>query len=101
MKTLAELYSHPNFHPFPQSSDEWINDPERMQRCHEAAGDGCEGSTHAEIIQDWREFLNSLTVMDEYRDGDLTQDEFDAIDAEIDACEAWHEKNGSLNEQVG
>lgn len=101
MKTIAELINHPQFHPFPQSSDEWINDPERMKRCHDAAEDGCDGSTHGERISDWREFLNSLTITDEFRDGDLTQDEFDAIDAEIDACEAWHETNGTLDEPIG
>ena len=101
MKTLADIYNHPQFQPFGSTSDDWINDPDRMSRCHDAAEDGCDGSTHAEICQDWRDFLNSLTISDEYRDGDLTEDEADYLHSEIDACEKWHEENGTLHEQIG
>lgn len=101
MKTLNDLINSPNFQPFGSTSDDWINDGDRMARCHEAAENGAEGSTHAEVIQDWRDFLNSLTVTDEWRDGDLSQNDYDSIDAEIDACEAWHEEHGSLHQEIG
>lgn len=104
-RTLRDLYSHPSFQPFGSSSDDWINDADRMERCHDAAEDGCDGSTHAEIIQDWRDLLASM-VRDSSRPwyprimAEIEKREA-SISAEIDACEAWHEENGSLHSQVG
>lgn len=106
-RTLRDLYSHPDFIPFPRSSDEWIHDPDRMQRCLDAAEHGAEGSTHAEIISDWREFLETL------RSDALRQAAFhprieawieslaEDIEAEISACESWHESQGTLHAQIG
>ena len=106
-RTLRELYSHPDFRPFGSDSDGWLSDPDRMSRCHEAAEDGCDGSTHGEIIKDWREFLarledeaNRKAWMHDRVSAEIER-RVAAITAEIDACEAWHEKNGSLEEQVG
>ena len=106
-RTLRELYSHPAFQPFGSSSDDWLHDQERMERCHEAAEDGAEGSTHAEVMQDWREFLSRLE--DEANRKAWAHDRVSAeierrvtaINEEIDACEAWHEEAGSLHEMVG
>ena len=106
-RTLREIIEHPDFRPFGSSSDDWIRDAERMDRCHEAAEDGCDGSTHAEIMDDWREFLARLE--DEANRKAWAHDRISAeierrvaaIHAEIDACEAWHEKNGSIDEMVG
>jgi hypothetical protein len=111
--TLNELISHPHFQPFGSSSDDWINDPDRMERCNDAAEEGCEGSTHAEIIQDWRDFLSNL-FDEKKRDlwNDLEDEEFDKalleleeitakIEDEIKTCEDWHFENGSLGDQVG
>lgn len=98
--TLRELYSHPDFVPFGSTSDDWINDPERMERCYDAAEYGEDGSFHAEIIQDWREFLERIDS-DLFRK--LEDDEYEqwetikeSIESEIDACEQWHSENGSL-----
>lgn len=88
---------------------------ERYSRCHDAAEDGCDGSTHAENIQDFREFGEFLfgEAFRELWRGhyvlDAVPDELeaaldsarDAYMADCDALEAWHEKNGSLNQQVG
>ena len=106
-QTLKELYSHPAFEPFGSSSDNWMNDAVRADRCHKAAAHGCEGSTHYEIMQDWRDFLSDL--FRDYRRGndedEMTDAELDAIeasiDAEIDACEAYHETAGTLHKQIG
>lgn len=62
------------------------------------------GSTHQEIIDDWRDFLELLPINDP-EDEDCTSDGitmevYNNISAEIDAKEEWHEKNGSL-EQSG
>lgn len=106
-RTLREIIEHPDFHPFGSSSDDWIDNPERMERCHEAAEDGCDGSTHGEVIEDWREFLDRLereairAAMWHDRVMAEIQRRVAAITAEIDACEAWHTEHGSLEEQVG
>jgi hypothetical protein len=85
-------------------NDGWINYPERRGRIETAAEDGGEGSFHAEIIQDWRDALALLSVIDpDYPEdgGDLTEEEHATLEKKIDDCEAWHEANGSLWEQVG
>jgi hypothetical protein len=98
--TLAELYNHPEFVPFGSSSDDWINDPDRMERCQDAAEYGEDGSFHSEIIQDWRDFLDRV---DSDLNRKLEEDEYEqwetikeSIEAEIDACEQWHSDNGTL-----
>jgi hypothetical protein len=113
-QSLEELYQSPDFIPFPRSSDEWINDSERMERCHNAAEHGGEGSTHAEIIQDWRDHLDNLEndARRTIENQDLDDDGIEALLAglvscvaiitdEIDACESWHEKAGSLHSEIG
>lgn len=34
---------------------DFINEPERAARCRDAAEHGCDGKTHAEVIDDWRD----------------------------------------------
>ena len=78
-----------------------------MDRCHEAAEDGCDGSTHREVMDDWREFLERLesdaTRAAMWHDRVTAEIErrAESIREEIDKCEAWHEKNGSLDKQAG
>ena len=113
-ESLSDLCNHPDFQPFPQSSDDWFNDPDRMERCHEAAEHGADGSTHAEVIQDWRDFLATLESEHrrELENQDKEENEIEAdlatfeetlerITDEIDSCEAWHENAGSLHSQIG
>ena len=112
--TLESLYNHPDFRNFGDCSDDWLSDADRMQRIHDAAENGGDGSTHAEYISDWREALTEFT-REASRDAwrlDIDQVEIDALDAEIeaaeesisaeiDACETWHEANGSLYQEIG
>jgi broad specificity phosphatase PhoE len=106
-KTLSDLYEHPDFIPFGSENGDWMRDTERMERCDKAAEHGAEGSTHREIMEDWREFLARLE--DEanrkaWMHGRVAAEierRVSAITEEIDACEAWHTENGSLDEQVG
>ena len=80
-----------------------MSDPERADRIHEYAENGADGSTHAEVIEDWRDFLRTLKVIDaEFpEDGrDITQEAYDTIESEIEKCEEWHDKNGSLNQVI-
>ena len=105
--TLEDLIQHEDFTPFGSSSDDWLCDPERMARCYEAAGDGGDGSTHYEHITAWREFLSRLrseassAAMWHDRVSAEIERRCAAIDTEIDACEKWHEKNGSLHDEIG
>lgn len=70
----------------------FIDDPERAARIYKYAASGSDGSTHAEHIQDWRDYLDLLDLPDETKE---------AITAEIDKCEAWHEAAGTLNKVIG
>lgn len=104
-ETIKEIINAPDFYPFPRSSDEWINDPERMARVTDAAEHGTDGSTHAEIIQDWRDY--AAAAYDDARRM-AEEDELDELDrleaeleAELDALEAYHEQNGTLYQEIG
>lgn len=109
MKTLKDLYSSQGFEDFISDklgNDLFISDPERAERIHAAAENGADGSTHAEVIEDWREYLGTFQEFDpefddECTDSMLPADVRESISAEIDACEAWHEKNGSLYQEIG
>jgi hypothetical protein len=103
-RTIRDILTAPDFHPFPRSSDEWLYSPDRMARCNNAAEHGENGSTHAEIIEDWREYSRekyrearrALDYDDEAGEAQLDADEAQ-LDAELDACEAWHEEHGTLH----
>lgn len=94
-------------------NDLFINDPDRANRIHEAAEDGCDGSTHAEHLEDFREYAKEYfrEITDAAFNLEIS-DESAALDAEIeaaeqalsddlDALELWHEKAGSLHQQAG
>ena len=69
-------------------NDLFINDPERAKRIHEAAEHGANGSTHAETIEDWRDYLSIADYPDWLKD---------CLTKEIDETELWHELQGSLD----
>jgi hypothetical protein len=99
-RTLRELTNHRDFRNFGDTSDDRINDPERMERCNAAAEEGEDGSTHAERLQDMRDNLATMRQDATYRSdrtGEILDTIADAIAAEIDAAEAWHDANGSLH----
>jgi len=105
---LDEMISCHEYDIFRESklgNDLWINDPNRAERIHEAVESGSDGSTHYEIIKDWREFLDSYKCEDPEFHEDSSEWEidlavYDAIMKEINKCEEWHEKNGSLHNQL-
>lgn len=95
IKTLDDLIRSRGFETFLDSktgNNMYLSDPERRTRMDEASVDGMEGSLHCEIIQDWEEYLATLTVSARTRK---------SIQAEIDATRKWHSDNGSLYKQVG
>ena len=69
---------------------------DRCERIYDGAEHGAEGSTHGEIIADWRESFGDFQ-----RDYELPEKIINTIEKEINDCEAWHEKNGSLETQLG
>jgi len=88
------------------------NDPDRAERIHDAAEHGCDGSTHAEHIEDWREFAAIIEDAAHRDCGGDTDEKIDAneavietafaaLAADIDQCEAWHESNGTLHQEIG
>jgi len=114
--TVNELINHPSWDGFISDklgNDLFINDPDRADRNYNAAEDGADGSTHAEHIEDWREFVDILeseassliNCADSDEEADKLQNELnDAVEfirADIDKCEAWHVANGSIDEQIG
>lgn len=107
--SLSSLYSSRNFDLWQGSnlgSDLFIISPERASRREKAAETGSCGDTHREIIDDWRNFLKTLKVYDpEYDDPeneyDITETTRQAINKEIDACEAYHISAGSIDNEIG
>ena len=97
--------------------------PRRAKRVREAAERGAEGSTHFEIISDWRrwyvhwtdelekEFVENAKkknkdLIDAGVDFDYCFEETrrqiqEAFEVELDLLQAWHHNNGSLHDQVG
>jgi hypothetical protein len=78
---------------------DFINEPERASRCYDAAEFGADGKTHAEVIQDWRDAFRAYV-----RDKHLWSEPerfMAAVESRIDQVELWHEKNGSLDQQIG
>jgi hypothetical protein len=71
-----------------------LADQDRFDRIMAAAENGAEGSTHDEILDDWRHALYAARF-------ELPDDIRDAIREEIDACEKFHNENGTLYQEVG
>ena len=82
-----------------ERDSDFINEPDRAERCYDAAEEGSHGATHAEVIGDWRDAF-SAWISDKRK---WTEPErfIDAVNAHFDSVEAWHEKNGSLFQQIG
>ena len=112
IKDLLALPAWDSFISDKLGNDLFINDPDRAERIHNAAEYCADGSTHQEHIDDWREFAEILereAQRDCEGETDQETDEnekavetaFAALAEDIDRCEAWHESNGSLHQEVG
>jgi hypothetical protein len=89
-------------HIHPDIQDLYLSDPDRADRCDAAAEHGADGSTHREVIQDWRDAFSAY-LRDRHRN---RRSEFpyrfeSAVTAHFDACEDWHITNGSIDEEIG
>lgn len=109
---LSELIRSNYFQSFESSklgNDLFINDPERAERIHNAAESGCDGSTHGEHIEDFRE-CNELAEREIYRPmframgfecfEELATALREYIELEIQDTEEFHAKNGTLDRIV-
>lgn len=77
---------------------DFINEPARAARCHDGAEHGCDGKTHFEVIEDWRDAFGYW--LDNYSRND--HDRFtDAVRARFTSTELWHVFNGSLFQEIG
>jgi hypothetical protein len=83
-----------------EKDSDFINEPERA----DAAEFGADGKTHAEVIEDWREAFRAWVMYGRARRNTMSYgyDRFEAaVETHFDATEAWHEKAGSLNQEIG
>lgn len=83
----------------PDIQELYLSDPERADRMEKAAENGAEGSTHQEVIDDWRKAF-SFWVRGRKR---WTQPErfIAAVEEHFDSVEKWHEEHGTLDQEVG
>jgi hypothetical protein len=101
-----------------QKANDFINEPERAARCHDAAADGCDGSYHWEVIDDFREFGSELLqeswglIVHELEDQEQPATIWRGAEVGHDGCveafnkccddlEEWHRQNGTYEEQCG
>jgi len=104
LDTLQDLYTSEEFMIWQDQNlgnQLFLTDPDRANRIQRYSEDGAIGSTHREIIQDWRDFLSTLEVEDEDfpedNKFDLTQAQLSSIEKEIDECEKYHIDNKSID----
>jgi hypothetical protein len=94
---LEDMYNSRQFESYISDklgNDLFSSDPDRADRIHKAAESGSDGSYHAEVIEDWRDFLGLI-------ENDLPCKVVSNINTEIDSCEDWHIKNNSLWNEIG
>ncbi len=88
---LSEMIHSEEFQAWHDSltSNYGFSNPELYGRILNAAENGLEGRTHGEIIDEWHDYLRSLS-------SEISDEEYATIEQEINACEQWHLENGSL-----
>jgi len=84
-----------------EKDSDFINEPDRAERCYAAAEFGADGKTHAEVIEDWREAFDNFWKYDR-KGGRSELDRFVAgVHAHFDRVEAFHEQAGTLYQEIG
>lgn len=104
-----------------EKSNDFVNEPERAARCYDAAAEGCDGSYHWEVIEDFREFGSDMLreawkkiddVISDMDVFDFTVHKAKQIEAAFEQCETdfedsvvrcekWHIEHGTYEQQVG
>jgi hypothetical protein len=90
IRELLELPGWDAFRDDKLGNDLFISDPDRANRIYDAAADGADGSTHAEVIEDWTEFAGQVydEIEREAWNLDVSQEEADALEAFIEEARA-------------
>lgn len=70
-----------------------LDNPERLDRCEAGCENGIDGSFHAEVMSGWQTYLEV--------NADISEREYHEISLEIQDCWDWHDKEGSLYDEVG
>jgi hypothetical protein len=78
-----------------------LSDPERANRMYDAAENGADGSTHQEVINDWRDAFRAFIRDRRTGSGNDPERFMAAVEAHFDSVEEWHQTNGSLYQEVG
>jgi hypothetical protein len=102
--TIDDMLNLHQWHSFIESrlgNDLFISDPDRADRMHEAAEHGADGSTHYEIIEDWRDFARDLFRSLSMDERDDEEKNYETLMDEINSCEEYHDGIGTLHNQVG
>lgn len=73
-----------------------LDEPDRFNRCDRAAEYGGDGSFHAEVMNDWLHFLEFQS-----QDIGVNDKDYHKIYVEILECWDWHDKEGSLYDEIG
>ena len=104
-ETLREMYESKGFQSFIESklgNGLFARDPERAKRIADAAERGEDGSTHREVIEDWRDYLFSLRIVDDTNNTvGITREAYDNIAREIDDCERHHVQENDIDHCPG
>jgi len=85
----------------PDQQELYLSNPDRATRCDEAAENGADGSTHYERIQDEREAFENYARWRRTGSGEPCYRVRAAVEAYLDSVESWHERNGSLHQEIG
>jgi hypothetical protein len=85
-----------------ERDSDFINEPERADRCHNTAEYSADGKTRSEVIEDWRDAF-SYWLSDRRRGkyGNDPERFESAVRAYFTTVELWHEFNGSLFQEIG
>ena len=68
------------------------SDPARATRIRQYARNGLNGSTHAETLEDWRDYIDAAPLSDCIKV---------ALLEEMASVEKWHTDNGTLERIIG
>lgn len=77
-----------------ERANDFINEPGRAARCYEGAEHGTDGSTHAERIDDMRDYWDALVADRRGREYERVSR---AVHAHLDSVEAFFHKAGRLH----
>ena len=96
--SLIQMYQSDNYQAY--ECDNLLNpqyhminntdiDVDNMIECNEL---GLFGVSHSDFIESWRDYLNNVS--------DYPDEIKELIEKEIDDCQEWHIKNGSIDEII-